>query len=344
MNFKITFILLLFSPYYFGQDLNKIQSLYQKGDNEAVVIEGKEILKNYPDNLTVKHLMGRALTDTENFKEAIVYLEDVVNEKTSPDWMTSWSHAYLGVCFYLIDKYVNAKEHLETAIKINATKNSTNYAKKKLQGFQLTSYFEDWKIIETENIRFHIQPKHKIDNLIEYCNQREQSYIKINNFFKASPYKKIDFYIWSKPKEGKELLGREIGFANSDLCIINSKIEQTKGHEITHILSDYGLIPETKNKLINEGVAVAFDQTNRNRFELAQIANNKNIGIEELMLKAEDVESKIIYTVGGALIEFLLTKKDEETMKLFIKEQTWENLVLLYGKNTIDEFEEKIKR
>jgi len=344
MRLNITILLLLTSSFCFGQDLNKIQSLYQKGNNEEVVIEGREILNEHPENLTVNHLMGRALTDLKKFEDAIIYLEKVIYNKTSPNWMLSWSHAYLGICYYALDKQDEAKKNLEFAIKNNATENSTNFANKRIQGFQLTSYFEDWEIIETDHIRFHFQNNNKIDNLKEYCNQREQAYIKINDFFKASPYKKIDFYVWSNAKEGKKILGKEIGFANSDFCIINSKSEQTKGHEITHILSNYGIFPENKNRLINEGVAVAFDQTKQHRIELAKAANNKNIGIQELMHNSEKIEEKLIYTVGGAFIEYLLSKKDEETLKLLIKNQTWENLIALYGKETIKEFEEKIKR
>ena len=114
--------------------------------------------------------------------------------------MKSWSYAYLGVCYYATNNYEASKKNLLESISMDATKHSTNFAKKRLGWFQMTEYFDDWKVVETSNIRFHFQPGHKIQGLKTYCEAREAALAKNNEFFEAALYKKIDFFVWSKQK------------------------------------------------------------------------------------------------------------------------------------------------
>lgn len=206
----------------------------------------------------------------------------------------------------------------------------------------MTEYSKDWEVIETENIKFHIQPDHQIGDLTNFCSEREVAFKENNVFFKAVLYKKIDFFVWSNPEEGKKVLGEEIGFANSDFCIIHSRINQTKGHEITHILCDYGIKPNKKNRLINEGVAVAFDLTNRNRVELAKSANQENIVLKDLMREPYKFPESVVYPIGGALIEYLMENKEKDLIIKLLKEQTYEVLIETYGIEIIEAFEQKI--
>ena len=323
------------------QDSNNIEIFYQNGNLEKTIESGKELLINDSTNLMVNHLVGRALVDQKKFEEAKKYLSNSIH-KNSPNWMNAWSYGYLGTCNYLTDDLEKSKENLTKAIELNATKNSTKFANKRLKWFQLGEYFDEWEIIEKSNIRFHIQPNHGIEDIIDYCELRQKAYEINNNFFKAQPYKKIDFYVWSKPEEGKKIMGKPIGFANSDLCIINSRIEQTKGHEITHIISDHGIKPKKKNRLINEGVAVAFDLTNRDRLEMAKSANDEKLGLKVLMENAKDYPESVVYPIGGALIEFLRNEGSEENLKSLIQNQTWENLIEIYGDGRIEKFDKLI--
>ena len=305
------------------------------------MVESRKLLKSYPENLIAKHLLGRALADLSKYNEAIPILEEVVEVKNAPLWMKSWTHGYLGVCYYRLDRYGKSRMSLWLGIA-GSTKNSNNFIRRRLQRFQMTDYFNDWELIETAHIRFHIQPDHKIDDIDAFCRSREYAYIQNNIFFEATPYKKIDFYVWSKPEESMNEIGRRLGFANAELCIVNSRIDQTRGHEITHILIDYGRSPVKKNRLINEGVAVAFDLTNRDRMALAKQSNQENYKVEDLMKSPEDIPESILYPIGGALLEFLKERGNEAQLKAIIKNQTWDNLIDIYSEEIISEFDEMI--
>lgn len=325
-----------------GQDVVEIERLFQEGDFGKVVEVGSQILEINSEDLTVCHLVGRALTELKEFKRAEPLLEKATT-KSAPDWMKSWSFGYLGICDYATGDLKKSKKNFEKAIKLNATKNSTKFAEKRLKLIQMIEYAKDWEVVETENIIFHVQPNHQIEELSKYCFARENAFKENNSFFKATLYKKIDFYVWSNPEEGKRVLGEEIGFANSDLCLINSKTNQTIGHEITHILCDYGIKPNKKNRIINEGVAVAFDLTNRNRLEIAKSINQGNFSIKDLMNEPFKYPESVVYPIGGALIEFLMEKKDKDLIKRLLKEQTYDVLIENYGIEIIEEFDQKIK-
>lgn len=338
----ISFIVCLMSTVVsYGQDAAEIELLFKNEAYEEVVEKGLQILETNTDDLTVCHLVGRALTELKKFEEAKPLLKKTITQ-SAPDWMKSWSFGYLGICNFATGDFKESKSNFEKAIKLNATKNSTKFAEKRLKLIQMTEYSKDWEVIETENIKFHIQPDHQIGDLTNFCSEREVAFKENNVFFKAVLYKKIDFFVWSNPEEGKKVLGEEIGFANSDFCIIHSRINQTKGHEITHILCDYGIKPNKKNRLINEGVAVAFDLTNRNRVELAKSANQENIVLKDLMREPYKFPESVVYPIGGALIEYLMENKEKDLIIKLLKEQTYEVLIETYGIEIIEAFEQKI--
>ena len=337
----LLFPFLFFTSASFAQDMEDMKLHFQNREMGKVVEVGKVLLQKHPEDLKVPYLMGRALADLGEFEEAIGYLKETVREDL-PDWMQSWSHAYLGVCYFSTDEYDKAKNHLNTSVALNATKNSTRFAQKMLRRYQMTDYFDDWLLVETDHIRFHIQPKHKLKDVNAYCQSREEAYQEVNQFFEAEPYKKIDYFIWSKPKKAKQIVGKPLGFARSSPCIINSAIRQSRGHEITHILSDHSIQPRVKNRLINEGVAVAFDLSKRDWMELAKEANINKLSIKELMDQGNELPESVVYPIGGAFIEFLLEKKGGDHLKLLLKEQTFEQLIAIYGDDMIRAFEEKI--
>jgi tetratricopeptide (TPR) repeat protein len=333
--------IMLFPISSYAQSMEELKVLFQKGEMAELVEMGSLLLEEHPDDLTINHLMGRALTDLGEWRQAIDYLHQSTG-KEAADWMQSWSHAYLGVCYFSTDEYVTAKQHLKTAVALNATKNSTRFAEKMLRQYQMTGYFEDWLMVETPHIRFHLQPGHGLKDVEAYCQSREAAYQEVNQFFEAKPYKQIDYFIWSKPKKAKQIVGRSLGFARSGPCIINSAIRQSRGHEITHILSDHSIEPVVKNRLINEGVAVAFDLSNRDRMKLAREANVDKLGIQELMDRSGELPESVVYPIGGAFIEFLLDKKGGDTLKQLLKEQTFERLLELYGEELIQAFEKNL--
>jgi len=122
-----------------------------------------------------------------------------------------------------------------------------------------------------------------------------------------------------------------LGLANSDLCIINSRNNQTKGHEIAHILVTFGIYPTKKTRLINEGIATYFDQTSRDRYTIAKESiSGKNVNVIDLWENTKNYPDNYNYTIGPALITYLFENGTEEQMKKLLKKQTVASARIIY--------------
>jgi len=348
---KKLYILLFSTGFFFSlssvaQNAEKLGNLLSQKEYSKVISLGLEELKNYPNNPNINMILGRAYADSKQFEKAIPYLEKGTTKENNSDWVQAWSYGYLGRCYYVTNDYEKSKNCITTCLKLNATENSTKYAKKLLEAYQMSDFYNSWEIVETENIRFHFQNPKNIQDIKQFIKNREIAYTEINKFFIAKPYKKIDFFIWDDPKQAAEKLGIELGFANPDVCIINSSNNQTRGHEITHILSTYGINPTNKTPLINEGIATYFDQTNRDRFKVAKESiAGKEINILDLWENSKNYPFELNYTIGSALVSYLSEKGTEDQLKRLLKDQTIASAKNIYPdfENLISSFTEKLK-
>lgn len=338
---------LLFSFNIYAQNIEKLGNLYNQREYAKVIELGQEELKSYPNHPNLNMIVGRAYSDNKQFEKAIPFLEKGTVKENNLDWVQAWSYGYLGNCYYVTDEYQKSKESITTCIKLNATENSTKYAQKLLNSFQMSSFYDNWEIVETESIRFHFQESKNIADKELFIKVRETAYADINKFFNAKPYKKIDFFVWDDPKQAKRKLGQELGFASSNLCIINSRNNQTQGHEIAHILTTFGIFPIKTTRLINEGIATYFDQTNRDRIQIAKESlAGKEIKITDLWENPKNYSDEYNYTIGAALIAFLFEKGNEEQMKRLLKDQTVTSARNIYQNfdNLMVDFTTKLKQ
>lgn len=342
-------LLIILSLLYFNgysQKYEHIFKIHLKGDSETALVIGIESLKLDKDNSELNYIIGKILFDKGQFETAIPYLIKGTSPDNTEDWIQAWSLANLGVCYYMTDNPTKAKDCFNEVLLLNATENVNKFSKNKLKFLQLDSYFDNWEIIETECIRFHLHPKLTFLDVNKFIKLRTDAYLKMNSFFNARPFKKIEFYVWYDGFEAKNFLNKELSFANSNICRINTFYEHTRGHEIAHILTTYGLFPIKTTKFINEGVATYFDCTNRNRLKRAKedIMENK-VDIIELWQNQEKYPLSYNYSVGGAFIEFLLKNGTEIQLKKLIKEQTVEDAEKIYVNlhELVKEFENELK-
>lgn len=324
----------------FSQSKESIGKLYMDGKFQEVISACERQLETESTDIDMKILIGRSFTDLENYDKAIPYLKQGIQENNKP-YQIAWSYAYLGICYYFTDNYQESKNSLIKAIKLNATKNATNFAIKRGQMFQMADYFESWSVVETENIRFHFQNPDSIENIEQYIKVRQIAFDSINNFFKANLSKRIEFYVWNSKTDAKSILGKDIGFSQSQLYSINAHKDQTKGHELTHILLDHSMSPTAKEKLINEGVSVYFDLTKRNKLQEAQkVIVGKNISVKKLWSDLDNDE--LVYPLGGALIAYLRELGGDEKLKELLSNQTLVNAKKIYGKDFLTDFEAQL--
>lgn len=345
----ISSILVLLSLFTYGQytQVEELGKIYMSGDYEKTIIKANDLLKNDSNNIDYKLLLGRALTDKGEYKEAIQQLEFPVNNDKDNSWRKAWALGYLGTCYYMLQDYNNSKKSTKDCFDLNATKNATQYAYKRILLFGFDDFYKDWKIVESSNFRFHFQ--NMSDSEIKnYISSREESFQNINKFFNRILPKKIDFFVWESKEDANKLLRANLGFADPEFCIVHSHYQQTKGHEMTHVISNYSTKVINKTGLINEGTSVCFDQTNQDKEKIVKDwlkVNEKKISIEEIWTNWKNYPEELTYPLSGLFVKELIDNFGRHKFIDFFGNQTYDNAKLVFGDKLdkmIKDFENKI--
>lgn len=342
----ITTVLILSSLISFGQNstIDDLWKLYNSHDFTSVIEKGKLLLDSESNNLDLNLILGRTYTDQGNYNDAIPYLDYTVKNDNS--WRKAWAFGYLGTCYYMLQKYDDSEKSLNECINLKVTKNATNdaYGKSFLFGFD--KFYKNWKIVESDNFRFHFQNMNDAE-IEKYISSREIAYREINEFFKSTLPKKIDFYVWESREDAKNILRANLGFARPSLCLVHTHYQQTIGHEMTHVISNYTTEIKNKTRFINEGTANCFDLSNLDKFKLVKnwIAVNKQITIKDYWANGEKFGEDILYPLSGLFVKELIDNFGKEKFLEFFKNQTYENAKMVFGNKLdtmIEEFEKKI--
>lgn len=343
----IVFVFLIsFFNHVEAQDIKTLSKLFSTKQYNDVIKLGLDNLEKYPNNPELNMIVGRAYVANNQLNKAVSFLEKGTTSINNKDWVQAWCFVDLSKCYYFIGDYKKAEESLYSCIALNATENSTETAKKMIEYLQLSEFYKKWNIIESENIRFHFQNEKNINDIDNFIKNREVAFNNINKFFNAKLNKKIDFFVWDDTKQATKKLGKNLGFPVADICLINSRNNQTRGHEITHILLSYGIVPSNQTKFINEGIAVYFDQTNNDRFKVAKESiKEKEINIIDLWENPEKYPTDYNYTIAAAFVSYLIEKGTEEQMKELLKDQRLISAQTIYKDfdRLVNDFNMKLK-
>lgn len=344
-----TTIIILTSLFTFGQNkhVEELGNIYMSGDFDKTILKANELLKDDPNNIDYKLLLGRALTDKGDFDSAIPYLDYTVNNDPDNSWRKAWALGYLGTCHFMLQDYDNSKKYTKECFDLNATKNATQYAYKRILLFGFDDFYKDWKIVESDNFRFYFQNMSDSD-IEKYISSREIVFKNINEFFESEVPKKIDFFVWNSRDDAKKLLGANLGFSDPSFCIVHSHFQQTKGHEMTHVISNYSTKMVMKTGLINEGTSVCFDQTSQDKEQIVKdwIKDNGNkVKIKEIWNNWKGYPEELTYPLSGLFVKELIDNFGKEKFIEFFGNQTYDNAKLVFGEKlekVIKDFENKI--
>lgn len=344
-----TSILILVSLISFGQNstIDDLWKLYNARDFKSVIDKAKTLLVADRDNIDLNLMVGRSYADSGDFHNALSYLESAVANDKDNSWRKAWALSYLGTCYFMTGDYKNSERSLDECIQLNTTQNATNSSYGQTLLFGFNEFYKTWKTVETDNFRFHFQHM-EAPEIENYVSKREVAYEKINAFFKSTLPKKIDFYVWESREDAKRILKANLGFAKPDFCVVHTHYQQTIGHEMTHVISNFSTKFLNKTGLINEGTAVCFDQANQNREQIVKDwlkANGKKVSIVEIWDNWKGYPEELTYPLSGLFVKELIDKFGQEKFIEFFGNQTYMNAKLVFGgglDNLIKDFENRI--
>jgi len=323
---------------------DELGKLYVSGQLDAAIALGQQALQAPGEQPAVNMFVGRAYADKQQFQTAIPYLTKSLASASSSADVKAWSEAYLGTCYYALQEYPKAKQSFEQVVAAAATKNVTAYAAKRLGMLRAQEMAGNWKLLETAHFRFHVQAPENLGVAPEaYVAAHEQAFETENRFFRATLPRKIDYYVWDERAPASQVLSQNLGFTVPEFLTIHVLKNQTKGHETAHMLVAYGLHPAQQSRLINEGIAVCFDQTTRNRMQLARQATGGTADIWKMWAQPQSYSDEQLYPIGGALLEYLLAHGSEADVKQLLQVQTPELGRQLFSKQ-IAAFEKELAK
>jgi tetratricopeptide (TPR) repeat protein len=349
---SIGLIVLLYTALNFAESFDKLSTLYNEKKYNQFIGEVNILLKEGKEpSLDLLSLLGRAYVDIGNPKEAIPHLRNVIKHSDKvPNWMNAWSLYYLSKAFASMGQLDSARMYLDKTIETNATKNVVQAAKMDLINLGLNPMFEKWQIKETVNFKFYFPKNSKVKDFDAFTKDKQEAFDTINSFFNAILPKKIDFYVWNKTIDYDKRNRKESGFAIPELSIIHTRYFQTRGHEMTHVISYHSIDNIQSTSFVNEGIATYFDLSNGDKMSMAQKARKEcKIPIIELWRREDifrSVEQGQAYSIAAAFVGKLLNTKGKDKFMQLLANQTYENAITIYGAELdamIKEFEEKLE-
>ncbi len=348
-------ILLLVASAAFAQEApeTELWDLYKTGQFPEVVAKGQALLNTGTVSAQVELAVGRALVDLGQPEAGLPYLKRAGDQDPNRTWVYAWAQNYLGNAQALLGNLPAARQAYQLARDCGATRNATRTAGRSLRGLGLDAYYDDWIVEETAHFVFSFSPRLGIIDRQGFVAEREEAFTAISDWFGGKPSRKIRFFVWSDHVEA-ELAGLPpLGFSRPEFYLIHAHVGQTRGHEITHVISHHALVPGAKTGLINEGISVVHDQTGRNRMETARQAiamGERGLGdspfvpveLRALWQDFDLLDTTFSYPIAAAFVDHLLTRGGKANFLAFFPDQTYAHAQAIYGtalETWIDEFE-----
>jgi len=133
---------------------------------------------------------------------------------------------------------------------------------------------------------------------------------------------------------------------NLEFCVIHSLIDQSIGHEMTHVITHQLVGNPKKISLINEGTAVHFDQTGQDKLRIVKSKlRGQFVSVTELWENWEALSPEVSYPLSGAFVKLLIEKGGKEKFLELLKDQSFDNAAVIYGEQLSDiitEFERSL--
>lgn len=359
------FKLFLFLMFWGDYD-STIASLFRtnKMDKCREYAEAKLVVDSC--NAEYHYTLGLICYFNRNWDMALQYFNRTAYLDAENTEFTALSHNKMGHIYYKKNELEKSVYHLRKAISLcNGRSCDEAYnvlyeidsTVNRPAGTSFDRIAARWYTVETEHIIFYFQDTAAFYNLMinnqkgtprEYITEHERAYTWIDRRnFNAQLPEKLKLYVWSSFTDAERLLGRPLGFALINTMECHLHITQTIGHEMTHVLSAWGLKIKNYCRLINEGLATALDLSKANYCHIAKTSmKGKNFNsILEVWKDADTAKTTYFYAAGACFINYLGRQCSRDEVKSILQDQTIDHARSVLGEErfnaTIKGFDDK---
>lgn len=304
----------------------------------------KTVLEHINENTTaeIEYLYNQNVRTREDGINLINQIHEISHSNHIPVSLTAWYDLWLVSIQYFLGNHEAAAHALEHCEDVNLSVEQRRLKDKFSALFGFHPAYQNWTIYETENIVFHYRvDENSKTRLDEFALSRQAAFTKINEFFNCRLERKIDFFLWDSQDEAFSVLNRYLGFAIGQYYLVHNALNQTVGHELSHIITYYLDGSEEIIPLICEGAAVLFDQSGRDNLAFTKRMMEKN-HVEKADVKALwqnffSLSSGVSYPLAAVFSETLLKEFGKEHYLELMRHQTYEGACSVLGKEKIEE-------
>lgn len=225
------------------------------------------------------------------------------------------------------------------------------YPLRRTKGGKLSPYFEKmWNLYETKYFKVYYPDNSMIrDTIKNWTERREKAFENICKFLGVDwKFGKIKIFVFNDNNQAEMYGLKPLGFAKPIENSVFTRVDQTPGHEIAHVVSYRIKEKRINSALVNEGLATLLDNTGRNYHRISKyLLFEKKIECEIL---GENFRKCLFgYFLGASFVKFLIDKYGFKKFKEFFAQEDYleeEAFVKFYGKKgeeIIKEWKEFLK-
>ncbi len=362
------FVMTIFIPAtaaYAVNSADDIAESYKNGDYNKVVDMGVPYLKDDPEDGEISYYVGESLLRQSKPAEAIPYLQKAISKYDEDPQFYAHAYYMMGLCQYYTGNNAEAVKALDVCVQENWNTEIAKNASSLLKMLNLSFYFNNWTISETDHFIFHFHPSITKAQIDEHSKNYEASYARINNSLPILPIKKLDDYVWDSEKTLKQQKADSSytsGFSNyPDFFMMDSDLSMRPENQLAVLLSYWASPPADLLNTMDKLQAVPFI----NEGTISYLKNNGlsgNVYIKwktllavqngflpeppiEVMWKDETLSYYSYGTmqdISGAFVDFLISKAGTEKYRLLLEDPTYTNAQSIYGEQLstiINDFE-----
>lgn len=200
-----------------------------------------------------------------------------------------------------------------------------------------------WLTYKTNSLEIYYAPDSVLtkDGAIQkWAGKRADAYNDIVKSLQVTDKRTIKFFVYDNNEVAQQLIHQKAGFAQSTVAIIHTRVNQTVGHELTHVLSRAINGRPPPNRVLDEGLGVWMDHNPVDHLaEGRRLLEANELPTASKMIEMLSTGDESCYSAAGAYVGYLLTKYGGEKFK-----QIWgagkssydEQFSRIYGKSQSD--------
>ncbi len=332
-----------------AQDLDSLYSLFRARRFEEVVRASERALAAYPADVRHHSLVGRSLVALGRSEEALPHLDSVIASEPARTWLSDWCYHDRAVALFTLGRTAEAAIALDSArasLTANAARSAAGFAR--VTG--LDPLYGDWRAIEEAHVRVHYPPSIDDATAASFAASRERAFRVLQAEFPVSLGKRVDIFVWPGREAARRAGFPSLGFATPELGVVHSRLDQTPGHELAHVVIFSALHPVRSTRFVNEGVAVLLDLSGRDRMAVARAAAadaDEPVDVLALWEDGRGAPEPLLYPVAAAFLDRLRAAGGPDRFRALLRDQTVANAREVYGPllaRTVSDFERDVNR